>query len=487
MAPARLFVTAVWSSAIAALANPTSSALTAAAEPVPMHEALNAMMATGENGMAPKPPIGGVLMRSMFDEFVNLTQVVVASLIHNSVHAPNCFRPTLGPNGIMCPNNGSTGYGPAQRCYPDENNETGPWNYPQIGVLVGSKIQDFFRDGTNLWSTGYDSGVFYASAANSLGKRCRYIEKYKGYDCPGHWITDAGEVWEANEMSGAGQFAPGNPEKNATWGGGAGCHFADYNPKQGLDQTDAIDFQGRNFVTGKNCKCNTAMKFGAKPWDQWVDQWLKYAKPKASSSFQAWFTKGKAPSTALEYAACWMTNPRDMVELQNSIWRHAWSWSNQLIPASNWVFNAASQRSYWGWNEVPVSVEIHNPKWWDVVAIKLPLAICGNEGNDDSLQCLSPGAQKLLNNALFRYVAAGYLKVGLEFANMQPGSSVLLLKEYRVNGDYWQRRFFCEDWVATGGKFNFKIVKNSSSTSRGGGCYLDNAETAAVPVRTVLI
>merc|ERR1712100_913026 len=92
----------------------------------------------------------------------------------------------------------------------------------------------------------------------------------------------------------------------------------------------------------------------------------------------------------------------------------------------------------------------------DVVAIKLPLAICGNEGNDDSLQCLSPGAQKLLNNALFRYVAAGYLKVGLEFANMQPGSSLLLLKEYRVNGDYWQRRFFCEDWVATGGKFNFK-------------------------------
>jgi len=417
----------------------------------------------------------------MFDGFVNLTQVVVASLLVNDIHVPNTMYPALGTGGPMCPNNGNTGYSTAVACPKDKGNETGPWNYAQLGVVIGSNMTHFFHDFDHIQSFGYDSGVFYATDANSGDKRCHYMAKYKGYDCPGHWLPWGGKVTKAPRMNGAGQFAPGNPEKNATWGGGAGCHFADYNPVAGIDQTDAYDDQQRNLVSDRNCQCNAALRSGgAKPWDRWVQNWLKFSTPKGPSSWQGWFKGGKAPSFALDFSACWMNNPRDMIAMQNAIWARAGDWSNQKIPASKWELNATTQRSYWGWNEVPVSVDIDHPSWWDTIMIKLPLAICGHEGANDTASCLSPHAQEFLEASLERYVKKGYLKVGKQFANQHPGSSVAFLREIRVdNQTRWTREFFCEAWTGPGGKY--KVVKATN------GCYLDSATNATVPVLTVII
>lgn len=157
-----------------------------------------------------------------------------------------------------------------------------------------------------------------------------------------------------------------------------------------------------------------------------------------------------------------------MIGLQNAIWARSSDWSNQKIPASNWQMEASSQRSYWGWNEIPVSVEINSPSYWDAILIKLPLAACKGEGSNDTTSCLSKHAQQELESDLDKYVAAGYLMVGEAFSQRRPGSSIAFLREIRVeNKTRWTRQFFCESWTGPGGKY--KVVSAKSS------CYLDHA------------
>lgn len=141
-----------------------------------------------------------------------------------------------------------------------------------------------------------------------------------------------------------------------------------------------------------------------------MKQWLGGATPKAGSEWQGWFGGGKAPSFAMDFAACWVNNPRDMIQLQNAMWYLSMWWSNQLEPTSHWsTADPTSMRpsptesrtslpcsslslalpspsplslagSYWGWNEVPVTGEaMDDPANWDAIVLKLPAAICGGQ------------------------------------------------------------------------------------------------------------
>lgn len=123
--------------------------------------------------------------------------------------------------------------------------------------------------------------------------------------------------------------------------------------------------QGNNIVQDYDCQCNYNLKGNG--WGDWVDQWMNHATPKpgegachrgsvercgegvhacvlpaplrariatvdqAGSSnpisphqassvpmprrpgleWQGWFGRGKAPSFALDFAACWLNNPRE--------------------------------------------------------------------------------------------------------------------------------------------------------------------------------
>jgi len=125
------------------------------------------------------------------------------------------------------------------------------------------------------------------------------------------------------------------PAQDGGGGGGAGCHFDNYNL---IDQTDAKN-GGLNLMQDSDCQCQ--YKFKQKNnWGDWVDQWMNYAhNPK---SLDQWFAKGKSPSHGLDQVSCWMNNPRDMINLQNMIyWKRYW-WSNQLAPASSWDNNNAA-------------------------------------------------------------------------------------------------------------------------------------------------
>jgi hypothetical protein len=58
-----------------------------------------------------------------------------------------------------------------------------------------------------------------------------------------------------------------------------------------------------------DCQCNYALKGNG--WGDWVAQWLHFASPKPGFSWQGWFGRGKAPSFGLDFAACWVNNPRE--------------------------------------------------------------------------------------------------------------------------------------------------------------------------------
>lgn len=381
------------------------------------------------------------------------------------------------PNGDpMCPNNGFNGYrkqwpGP---CPQDD------WGKAAVAAVVGGSMSSMFKDFDNIQQPTWGYGVFYGVDSNSADKRCRWLQSLNGYDCPGYWLDAKGNPRADNTKFGAGNYDQGNPQGSGG-GGGAGCHF-DHNA-QSFDQFDASQ---TNLVQDLDCQCNYALKDSG--WEKWVQQWIMYGKPKAPAfSWEGWFKGGttKAPSWALDLAACWVNNPRDMIYIQNMVWFYRFHWSNQLMPKSNWDVNKPeSNRYYWGWNEVPVqSVHVNSPSYWDAVAIKLPAAICPGSnppGGADSIHCLSTSAQADLEKQLDWYVKNKFLKVGAQFMAKRPGSYVVLLREYQKSAaqtGHWQRWFFCENWNAN----QYQVVFKPQSGKFNGECYLDKGVPPAPP------
>jgi len=160
-----------------------------------------------------------------------------------------------------------------------------------------------------------------------------------------------------------------------------------------------------------------------------------------------------------------------MIKIQNAIYSQKHDWSNQMVPTSKWDdYKATSLRPYWGWNEVPVDgASMDNPQNWDAIYIKLPAAVCGG-GTKDSVTCLSSGAAQQLEWDLMHYEQDQVLYPGVKHVNDKPGSAIIFLNDENHrghHGDYFQRRFACEQWTSPNNKY--KIVVGQ------GTCYIDYA------------
>ena len=80
-------------------------------------------------------------------------------------------------------------------------------------------------------------------------------------------------LWWYTLLVTSGHRAAGNPYVDGQRGGGAGCHFANYDASVGLDQTDAEDSHGDyNLVRDPSCQCNSGLKGG--DWSAWVKRWI---------------------------------------------------------------------------------------------------------------------------------------------------------------------------------------------------------------------
>jgi len=199
------------------------------------------------------------------------------------------------------------------------------------------------------------------------------------------------------------------------------------------------------------------------------------ATPKPQSSWENWLGASGmlAPSRALDMASCWVNNPRDMIGLQNAIYKFRGSWSNELAPKSSWdTKQPAELRKYWGWNEIPVDrLKVKDANNHAAIFVKLPAAICGGMGGDDSMGCLTAGGQLALQRDLQKYVDDGKIIPGQSMVGLHPGSDLVVVREYGDDSqDWWRRWIFCEDWSSPNGKLHIVF--------KDGKCYLDQTSAS---------
>lgn len=424
-------------------------------------------------------------------------KVVPATFWHNDLAAANGIFPSSGgssqinPNwgvtsyNVDCPNSGNNGFfkiGP--ECVTDAGTgHDSPWRYASTGYLIGDAMSNVMMDWDNIQDPDWGWGVFYPTDSNSVDFRCRWLGDYNGYDCPpdpggawkGGWIAN-GEQWKEDTTKlGPGVYDPGNPFAIPTAGGGTGCHF-DKRGKMQIDQTDAYSDNGLNLVEDMDCQCNYAF---ADDWSHWVTTWINGAVVRGGEEDENWLGGGaKAPNRALDQAACWVNNLRDMIQIQNHVWWHRWEWNNQMAPQQNWVDgDPNSFWGYWGWNEIPTGLDGLTPhENHQTIFVHLPSSICGNGGGDDSVWCLGAGQQEALENDLDNWAHGsdnfGYLVPGQSNIGNRPGSYIVFVREwYDASNDKWNKWFFCESWNGPQGKY--KIVYWDQSDGGDGACFVD--------------
>jgi len=439
-------------------------------------DALNAQMApnyddgvyTGGKGMIIRNPLDGL-------EFDDSLTVVPTTFWVNDIYAPSQIYPSSGGGGKWapwCPNGGTDGVQDISwfcDCSAiDDSGYQGPWNYAQLAYVVSSAMPAVFTAYDDIQGDDWGWGVFYPTDSNSVDHRCRNLGDEELFDCPGGYIPYGGDFVPDAGYGGAGVYPAGNPYCNPDFGGGAGCHFQ---TGAAIDQMDAYDDYDRNLVQDADCQCNYDLKGGYMPWDDWVYNWINHAQPKPGFESYNWFSYQKAPSWGLDVSMCWVNNPRDMINMQNSIYWHRLEWSNQLIPASDWNDDPASLRHYWGWNEVPMPKDtITLPRNWDCIMIKIPAAIGGGDGTYDSVWDMHDAAQYQLGLDLLQWTNTGFLVPGLDNIGNRPGSYVVFAREWVDEYLNWQRFFYCEYFAAAGMKVIFEAP---GGDFENGACYLD--------------
>jgi len=228
-----------------------------------------------------------------------------------------------------------------------------------------------------------------------------------------------------------------------------------------MDQENAYDGNGVGLTRDFDSQCNYDLKGNG--WGDWVDHWLA----------------NQAGMASVDQVACWVSNIRDLVQLQNQMfWKYGWS----VIPGTPAV-------QYWGWNEIPFDRNVlGNPQNWDAVMIHLPAEICGPGGDGDFVDCLDDNAKWKLESTLDKWVGAGYLYPGMENLANRPGSYVVFAREFwRDDGTQhgsWFRSFFCSYWLSPGGKY--EIVSYPSGGGDGGGaCAIQYPSAKAETTNTV--
>lgn len=267
-----------------------------------------------------------------------------------------------------------------------------------------------------------------------------------------------------------------------------------------IDQTNAYS-GSENLVGNNDCECNYSLQGDDRTWDEWVQQWMN-GDPQGSDIYP-WFYRYdgghdatgnpvgnfvQAPSWAVDVAACWVNNIRDMINLQNAIYFTRDTWNNNMVPYRDLTDDSGfTEGIYWGWNEVPVSAAVDtDPSLVTTYVISLPPGNCAAVdpgGYQDSIYCFSQEAQQSLEcqitTAVMQYDSAQYygLNPGADNAGERAGSYILFLKNEAVNDDLGEGKyesvFYCEEWTSPNGIWNIVYSPEDNSIGYGGACYLD--------------
>ena len=118
---------------------------------------------------------------------------VPASFLSNDLIMPSAVYPSIG--NPMCPNDGWNGYTHMAGC------NDGPWEYAQLGYVVGSAMPSLMMDYDAIQSSTWGWGVFYATDANAVDSRCFWADGYKGYEPTRAPTTPCGRMSPPNAYS----------------------------------------------------------------------------------------------------------------------------------------------------------------------------------------------------------------------------------------------------------------------------------------------
>jgi len=447
----------------------------------------------------------GVLFRTE-DGFTEMDYTVVpGSLIHNDMISPSTTYPCGDPH---CVNDGTDGV------YNDRQSETCTYDTymnAALGWVIGDEdaLGNIFYDLDNIQTDDWGWGVFYATDANAVDQRCEYRDDWTppGWDCPKGWfVLDDNTVpypdntFKSDGKRGAGFYNAGNPQTAPVGGGGgAGCHFGSDYGNWWINQWNSIDAStGLNLVRNKECECEYQLKGGSYPWEDWVNN-LIYGDASGYESNLGNVqnkpilgnTGVGGPQYIADYAACWVNNPTDMIDLANALYYNRGLWLNGKWPTSAPDGSVEDVRRYPGWNEIPVDKEtVSDKNNWTSIAVKLPANVCDDptgatEANSVTLinDCLDDTAKLNLECQISDFVAYGYITPGSDHISTRGASSyVAILKEHQIQDDnkpgIFFREFYCENWISPNGVWEIVYIPKEDPRSNGlGACYIEYGPT----------
>jgi len=400
---------------------------------------------TGGTGVLVRNPYDGYEQGGPFAGKGGAYEVLPATFLSNDIFAPNKVFPRFIHN---------VGF---------------DWDSPVVVYVLGSAMKNMFLDFDTIQKDDWGWGVFYPWDSNAVDSRCEWLAE-KGipniYNCPGYSkkFSDPHPTKDPN-MYGAGYFKPGNPWANPMWGGGAGCHFSQlpYGCNDASKCANDIDQVNRyaggdkkkNLVQDPSCQCNYIFK--DPDWSHWVQNLGSMADDAK---------KGTLPEAAI----CWVNNIRDLINLANQLFwgKSTWFDSGEL--------GSHGPAGYWGWNEIPMSrtgtAGITNPSNWDAVVIKMPLYVCGGNGGNDHLGCITPKGALNLETDLTKWVSDKLLIPGSANVANRPGSYIVLMREWKDKYGNSFSYFFCQDWASPNRKFEVVYIA-PDGTDKSGACYLE--------------
>jgi len=418
-------------------------------------------------------------------------KVVPAAFIHNDAVAPTSTYPCGNPHCIRT--TGSDGIFSENICNYDS------YMNAALGWVIGDEgsLKNLLYDLDNIQTDTWGWGVFYATDSNASDQRCVHRDDWKpsGFDCPGYFVSEDGTVTPDSGKCGAGCYDAGNPYvPNKSGGGGAGCHFSSDGGRYSINQWNARDSNGQNLVGGKQCQCNYNLKGGNNfAWEDWTDVFI--------SGDASWYpdnlglaqgvtilsgSGNGGPQYLADYAACWVNNPTDMIDLANALYFRRAEWLNGQYPDSAAQGTVQEERRYPGWTEVPVeNTSVKNQDNWTTMGIRLPANVCNDSDGSKTSgsitlinDCLDSTAKVNLECQITDYVELGYIKPGSDNITKRPGSYVTIIKDYQVQDStrpgQFERKFYCENWVSPNQYWQIVYVAKDDPNGNGkGACYIE--------------